>query len=148
MRECRLSWEMLPDPALSEVEVWDALLDVGMSQTALLRHLPRLIRLGLLPDLGGRTEQVCRQLADVDRLRKAVEPSGKRTLLALDVSSSMGMPISGMPISARAASVALALVQLSTEPQASAVGFSTANPHTWRPSPSSSRLDSATSATT
>jgi 60 kDa SS-A/Ro ribonucleoprotein len=173
----RLSWEMLPDEALGEVVVWDALLDVGVPQTALMRQLPRLTRLGLLPDLGGRTDEVAAQLVDSARLRKArvhpvnvlvaqrtyasgrsargaatwsptqrvadaldaafyaafgaVEPSGKRTLLAVDVSGSMGVPISGMPITAREASAALALVQLATEPNASAVGFTTGNGRDW-----------------
>lgn len=171
VREHGLTWEMLPDPALGEPDVWDALLDVGIPQTALMRQLPRLTRLGLLPDLGGRTGEVCAQLTDADRLRRArvhpvnvlvaqrtyasgrsargagawvptravvdaldaafyaafgaVEPSGTRTLLALDVSGSMGVPVSGMPITAREASAALALVQLATEPASSAVGFTT-----------------------
>ena len=158
VREYGLSWEMLPDAALGEVVVWDALLDAGIPQTALLRQLPRLTRLGMLPDLGGRTSEVTAQLTDVERLRAArvhpvnvlvaqrtyasgrsargagewtpttkvvdaldaafyaafgaVEPSGKRTLLAVDVSGSMGSPISGMPLTAREASAALALVQL------------------------------------
>jgi 60 kDa SS-A/Ro ribonucleoprotein len=43
---------MLPDPALGEVAVWDALLDVGVPQSALMRQLPRLTRLGMLPDSG------------------------------------------------------------------------------------------------
>lgn len=169
VRDHGLSWEMLPDGALGEVAVWDALLDVGLPQTALMRQLPRLTRLGMLTDTGGRTDEVVARLADADRLRKgrvhpvsvlvaqrtyasgrsargagtwepsrkvtdaldsafyaafgAVEPSGKRTLLAVDVSGSMGAPISGMPITAREASAALALVQLATEPSASAVGF-------------------------
>ncbi|MGB8021532.1 MAG: TROVE domain-containing protein [Candidatus Nanopelagicales bacterium] len=169
VREYGLSWEMLPDAALGEVAVWDALLDAGVPQTALLRQLPRLTRLGMLPDLGGRTGEVVAQLTDVGRLRAArvhpvnvliaqrtyaagrsargagewtptpkvvdaldaafyaafgaVEPSGKRTLLAVDVSGSMRVPISGMPITAREASAALVLVQLATEPSASAVGF-------------------------
>lgn len=171
VREHKLSWEMLPDAALGEVGVWDALLDAGVPQTALMRQLPRLTRLGMLPDLGGRTEEVTGQLTDAERLRAgrihpvnvlvaqrtyasgrsargagewvpsqkvadaldaafytafgAVEPSGRRTLLAVDVSGSMGVPISGMPITAREASAALALVQLATEPSASAVGFTT-----------------------
>lgn len=170
VRDFGLTWEMLPDAALGEVEVWDALLDVGIPQTALLRQLPRLTRLGMLPDLGGRTEEVCAQLTDADRLRKgrvhpvsvlvaqrtyasgrsargagewqptrrvvdaldaafyaafgAVQPSGTRTLLAVDVSASMGWPAAGLGITAREASAALALVQLATEPAASAVGFS------------------------
>ena len=171
VREYRLSWEMLPDAALGEVTVWDALLDVGVPQTALMRQLPRLTRLGMLPDLGGRTDEVAARLTDAERLRSgrvhpvnvlvaqrtyssgrsargggewvpsrkvadaldaafytafgAVEPSGTRTLLAVDVSGSMAVPISGMPITAREASAALALVQLATEPSAAAVGFTT-----------------------
>jgi 60 kDa SS-A/Ro ribonucleoprotein len=173
VRDYRLTWEMLPDAALGEPAVWDALLDVGLPQTALMRQLPRLTRLGLLPELGGRTAEVVGQLTDAERLRTgrvhpvnvlvaqrtyaagrsargagewtpirqvvdgldaafytafgAVEPAGTRTLLAVDVSGSMGSPVSGMPISAREASAALALVQLATEPSATAVGFSADN---------------------
>lgn len=170
VRDYRLSWEMLPDEALGKANVWEALLDVGVPQTALMRQLPRLTNLGLLSDLGGRTDEIAARLADTERLRKgrvhpvnvlvaqrtyaggrsargsgewtpsrkiadaldaafynafgAVQPSGTRTLLALDVSGSMAAPISGLPITAREASAALALVQLATEPQATAVGFS------------------------
>ena len=181
VRDHGLSWEMLPDAALGEVQVWDALLDVGVPQTALMRQLPRLTRLGMLPDIGGRTAEVTAQLTDAVRLRSArvhpvnvlvaqrtyaagrsargagtwepsrtvtdaldaafyaafgaVEPSGMRTLLAVDVSGSMGVPISGMPITAREASAALALVQLATEPSATAVGFtSRAGGHGWHDS--------------
>lgn len=172
VRDYRLTWEMLPDAALARPEVWDALLDVGVPMTALMRQLPRLTRLGMLPAIGGRTREVCAQLTDADRLRKArvhpvsvlvaqrtyaggashrgtaqweptakvadaldaafyaafgaVEPSGRRTMLAVDVSGSMTMPISGMAINAREASAALALVQLATEPDAAAYGFSSA----------------------
>ena len=172
VRDYRLTWEMLPDAALARPEVWDALLDVGVPMTALMRQLPRLTRLGMLPAIGGRTKEVCAQLTDADRLRKArvhpvsvlvaqrtyaggashrgtaqweptakvadaldaafyaafgaVEPSGKRTMLAVDVSGSMTMPISGMAITAREASAALALVRLATEPDATAYGFSSA----------------------
>lgn len=169
IREYRLSWEMLPTEALNEVAVWDALLDVGVPQTALLRQLPRLTRLGMLPEIGGRTDQVVTQLVDPDRLKKArvhpvnvliaqrtyargrsvrgsstwtpttrvvdaldrafyaafgaVEPANRRTMLALDVSGSMCSTISDMPLSAREASAALALVQMATEPQVTTVGF-------------------------
>ncbi|HRD62966.1 MAG TPA: TROVE domain-containing protein, partial [Nocardioides sp.] len=44
VRDYRLSWEMLPDVALGEAAAWDALLDVGVPQTALMRQLPRLTR--------------------------------------------------------------------------------------------------------
>ena len=71
VRDYRLTWEMLPDAALARPEVWDALLDVGVPMTALMRQLPRLTRLGMLPAIGGRTKEVCAQLTDADRLRKA-----------------------------------------------------------------------------
>lgn len=71
IREHHLTWEMFPDQALKETAVWDALLDVGIPQTALLRQLPRLTRLGMLPGLGGRTDEVCAQLTDPERLRRA-----------------------------------------------------------------------------
>jgi 60 kDa SS-A/Ro ribonucleoprotein len=53
-----------------------------------------------------------------------VEPTGKRTLLALDVSASMaGAAISNLPLTAREASAALALVTAATEPDYDIVGF-------------------------
>lgn len=52
-----------------------------------------------------------------------VEPAGKRTLLVLDVSGSMGWPIGGQPITAREASAALALVTMVSEPDTTVVGF-------------------------
>ncbi len=180
VRDHGLSWEMLPDAALNEAAVWEALLDSGLPQTALMRQLPRLTRLGVLPALGGRTAEVAAQLADADRLGKArvhpvnvlvaqrtyasghsargagewtptpaitdaldaafyaafgaVRLSGKRTMLAVDVSGSMAAPISGMPITAREASAALALVQLATEPSAAAYGFASGPSRTWHSS--------------
>lgn len=156
-----LSWEMLPDEALNRPDVWEALLDKGMPQTALIRQLPRLTKLGLLDSLGSRTAMVATQLASPERLRKgrvhpvsvlvalrtyvsgqgargsmtwkasrpivdaldsafyaafgAVEPSGKRLMLALDVSGSMGAAVSGLPLTCREASAALALVTAATE---------------------------------
>ncbi|WP_336081560.1 TROVE domain-containing protein [Nocardia sp. SSK8] len=172
VREYRLSWEMLPDAALNSAPVWEALLDNGLPQTALLRQLPRLTRLGLLDPLGSRTAAVCAQLTDLDRLRKArvhpvaaliaqrtyasgrsargsgtwtpsapvvealdaafyaafgtVEATGLRHLLALDVSGSMVSAISGLPLSAREASAALALVTARIEPRHQIVGFTSA----------------------
>ncbi|MFJ3403709.1 TROVE domain-containing protein [Promicromonospora sp. NPDC090134] len=178
VRDAGLTWEMLPDAALAEPAVWDALLDVGVPTTALMRQLPRLTRLGLLPAVGGRTHEVAGLLADPERLRRArvhpvnvlvaqrtyasgvsargagrweptqrvvdaldagfyaafgaIEPSGKRLLLAVDVSGSMSAPIAGMPLTAREASAALALVQLATEPGSSAVGFTRGTGRGWR----------------
>lgn len=61
----------------------------------------------------------------------SVRPSGARTLLALDVSGSMSAPIAGLPISAREASAALAMVGLATEPDATAVAFTAGNRWQW-----------------
>lgn len=53
----------------------------------------------------------------------AVEPSNVRTLLALDFSASMDHSISSAPLSARAASAAMALVTVKTEPVAHVIAF-------------------------
>jgi 60 kDa SS-A/Ro ribonucleoprotein len=175
VREYRLPWEALPDEVINRPEVWEALLDVdAVPATALLRQLPRLTRLGLLPDLEGRgvgvTAEVVRRLTDPERLRRgrvhplqvlvalrtyasgrsdrgssrwtpsrrvvdaldaafyvafgAVTPSGRRTLLALDVSGSMTQStVAGTPLTPREASAALALVTLSVEPSCQVLGF-------------------------
>lgn len=172
-----LPWEALPDAALSEPDVWRSLLENGLPQTALMRQLPRLTRLGVLDDKYTR-DRVCARLADSDRLRSArvhpmnvllaaktyaggasllgrstwqanrhvvdaldaafynaygaIEPTGKRTLLALDVSGSMGGHAAGMPISCREASAALALVTMATEQDVTVVGFTAAGRSAWR----------------
>lgn len=169
IRTHKLTWEMLPDTALNDRAVWEALLEVGVPQTALMRQLPRLTRLDLLAPLGEWTGRVAAQLADADRLRKArvhpinvlvalrtyasgksargdgtwtpsapiidaldtafyqafgaVPSTGKRFMLALDVSGSMGAAISGMPLTAREAAAALALVTASVEPNHAIFGF-------------------------
>lgn len=170
--EYGLSWEMLPDAALTEPAVWEAMVDAGMPQTALLRQLPRLTRLGVLAQTGERTRRVADQLRDPRRLRSArvhpvnvlvalrtyasgrsvrgeagwrpvarivdalddafyaafgaVQPTGTRTLLALDVSGSMTQQVSGLPLSCREASAALALVTAATERDHQIVGFTAA----------------------
>uniref|UniRef100_UPI0035E3ECCE TROVE domain-containing protein n=2 Tax=Nocardia speluncae TaxID=419477 RepID=UPI0035E3ECCE len=169
VHEYRLSWEMLPDTALTEPAVWEALLDNGLPHTALMRQLPQLTGLGLLDPLATRTGAVAAQPADPERLQRArvhpvnvlvalrtyaagrgvrgrgtwtpaqqivdaldaafyaafraVKPTGKRYLLALDVSGSMASPIAGLPLSAREASAALALVTAATETHHRIVGF-------------------------
>lgn len=168
VREHRLSWEMLRSEHLNDGEVWLALLENGLPQTALMRQLPRLTKLGLLS--GPTKMQVVEQLADPERLRKGrvhpinvllalrtyasgvslrgdstwtpvpaivdaldaafyasfgvIEPAGKRTRVALDVSGSMSFGnISGMPITPREASAAMAMVTVATEPEVDVVGF-------------------------
>lgn len=53
-----------------------------------------------------------------------VEPTGKRHLLALDISGSMGYRAFQSGMSCREASAALALITMATEPQCDVVGFS------------------------
>ena len=53
----------------------------------------------------------------------AVVPTGKRRLLAIDVSGSMGSPVAGSPLSCREAAAALALIALRTEAEVHVVGF-------------------------
>jgi 60 kDa SS-A/Ro ribonucleoprotein len=55
-----------------------------------------------------------------------VKASGKRVLIALDVSGSMGSPIMGSPLTCREATAALALVTMSTEKRTHVVGFTAA----------------------
>lgn len=60
---------------------------------------------------------------------EAVRPAGKRILLALDISGSMdGSHIAGSSLSARQASVAMALITAATEPSTHTVAF-TAGSH-------------------
>ncbi len=163
-----LSWEMLPDAALGEVAVWDALLDVGVPQTALMRQLQWFTRLGSCPTLSGRTAAVTAQLADAERLRPAGStrstcgsPSGPTPRAGRPGAPRLGADTEGGRCTgcsvrhgvrrggavrhahaaggrrvrldgsshlrhadhSRKTSAALALVQLATEPHASAVGF-------------------------
>ena len=76
---------------------------------------------------GGTWEPSPRVVAALDGAFRAafaaVEPAGKRFLLALDVSGSMGASLAGSPLSCREAAAALALVTAATEPACCAVAF-------------------------
>ena len=65
----------------------------------------------------------------------AVVPTGKRTLLALDVSGSMAVPIAGTSLTCREAAAAMAMVTARTEPAHQLVAFSapkSSRPHLQR----------------
>lgn len=66
-----LSWEMLPDAALNEPKVWEMFLANGMPQTALMRQLPRLTRLGVLTPMSQATRLVTTQLTNETKLRQS-----------------------------------------------------------------------------
>jgi 60 kDa SS-A/Ro ribonucleoprotein len=163
LRSTYLPWEALPDSAMNDTKVWDALLDNGMPINALVRQLPRLTRIGMLPPMGdGRTDEVVRQLLNPEAVKKSrihpfqvlvalktyqqghsdrgssswtpsrrvleamdemfylsfgnVEPTGKRTMNALDVSGSMSSRAGGLPMSCYEVVAALAMVTVRTEP--------------------------------
>jgi 60 kDa SS-A/Ro ribonucleoprotein len=80
---------------------------------------------------------------------RAVEPTGKRLLLALDVSGSMSWgQVAGTPLTPREASAALALVTASTERQVHILGFTAGGAAGLTPLPLSPgmRLDDAVRA--
>ena len=58
-----------------------------------------------------------------------VEPTGKRHLIALDVSGSMGAQFGGTVLTCREATAALALVTMAVEPVTHVVGFTSAGHH-------------------
>ncbi len=165
--------EALNTDHLTDPKVWAVMLDNGMPMTALIRNLPTLTRLGLIAPMGAYTKQVCDQLTNADKIRKArvhplqvlvalrtyssgvsargsqtwdavgpvvdaldgafdlsfgnVTPTGKRTMLALDVSGSMGWnDIAGMPgITPRIGSAAMAMLAARTESQYMVTAFAT-----------------------
>lgn len=177
IREYDLSWEMLPTEALNDAKVWETLLDKGLPHGALVRQLPRLTNLGLLPVLGGRTSEVAQALVNPEALRKArlhpinlliaqityaagqgasqtwtpnpkivdaldaafyasfetAPTSGKRHLIGVDVSGSMGSvayPINGNPYSYESRGLtsaqiagAFALAVVKNEPESHVFGF-------------------------
>ena len=167
-----LSWEMLPDAALTEAKVWNALLDNGIPLTALIRNLPRLTNLGVIGSAlkkGDRTADVVAKITDQTYLQKSrihpfnvlvanrtyaaghsyrgsstwkpsrpivgaldkafykafgnVEPANKRTLIALDVSGSMGSQIYNSPLRSCEVTACFSLVTAATEPVTETYGF-------------------------
>lgn len=66
-----VTWEMLPDAALTEKNVWSVLLEKGVPQGALIRQLPRLTNLGLFEPGSKYTELVVKQLTDEQILHKS-----------------------------------------------------------------------------
>lgn len=186
-----LPWEALPDAALNEPLVWEAMIARGMPATALMRQLPRLTRLGVLAQSSPTTKTVAAQLQNPERLKAArvhpvnvliaqrtyasgkslrgsstwtpvrqivdaldagfyaaygtIEPTGRPTMLALDVSGSMASgSVGGLPMTPREASAALALVQMSIEPDTHVVGFTGGGRSYWERSSQRQNVDALT----
>ncbi len=65
-----LPWEALPDVAMNEPEVWDALLpNIGI--TALVRQLGRLSKIGVTKPMSKSTNLVVAKLSDVEAIQKS-----------------------------------------------------------------------------
>lgn len=77
-----LPWEALPDAAMNEQEVWEALLPhTGI--TALIRQLGRLSNIGLIAPLGGQTNAIAAKLTDENAIKRGrVHPLQVLTALA------------------------------------------------------------------
>lgn len=74
--EARLPWEALPDALLKSPEIWEALLP-SMGQTALIRQLPRLTRVGLIKPLSKTNDTVANMITNAERLKKGrIHPIG------------------------------------------------------------------------
>lgn len=71
LRKYKLPWEALPDSAMNNPKVWDVMLDNGVPLGALLRQLPRLTKMGVLPQMGGRTDEVISMLLNAEQLEQA-----------------------------------------------------------------------------
>lgn len=72
VRDYGLTWEMLPSDALNAPAVWEALLEGRLPLGALIRQLPRLTKLGLLPAMGGGwTGSIVERLTNPVELRAA-----------------------------------------------------------------------------
>lgn len=64
-----VTWEMIPDRFINDVEVWTALINKGIPQHALIKQLPRLTKLGLTNGDTGKV--IADQLVDPNRLKGA-----------------------------------------------------------------------------
>lgn len=64
-----VTWEMIPDKWINEPSLWEALIEKGIPQGALIRQLPRLTRAGVLT--GAMLDKVAEQLVDPERLKGA-----------------------------------------------------------------------------
>ena len=70
IREYNLPWEALPDEAMNEPAVWEALLpDLGV--TAMVRQLGRLSRIGLISPLSDATRLIVDRLTDDEQIQKS-----------------------------------------------------------------------------
>ncbi|MCW4050519.1 MAG: TROVE domain-containing protein [Candidatus Bathyarchaeota archaeon] len=71
IEEFSLPREAIPTEHLKSAKIWNALFDVGMPMTAMVRNLGNMTRLGVLKPLGKRSKVVAERLADIEQIKKA-----------------------------------------------------------------------------
>jgi 60 kDa SS-A/Ro ribonucleoprotein len=71
IRKYDLPREVVPTEFLTNPEVWQALLDVKMPMTALIRNLANMTRVGLLTSTSDATQDVIKSLLNEEYLQKA-----------------------------------------------------------------------------
>jgi 60 kDa SS-A/Ro ribonucleoprotein len=180
-----LSWEHLPDSALSQVAIWEAMVP-NMGITALVRNLGRLSGNGYAKPMSVGEKVIVDRLSDAESIAKSrihplqvltglytykqgrgtkgslqwtsspkildaleeafyasfgnVVPANKRTLVGVDVSSSMTWgTIAGSPFTPREAAAAMTMVWMRSEPQVFPMAFT--NQFTPLPITAKSTLD-------
>uniref|UniRef100_A0A8C2XY82 TROVE domain-containing protein n=1 Tax=Capra hircus TaxID=9925 RepID=A0A8C2XY82_CAPHI len=137
IEEHRLVREHLLTNHLKSREVWKALLQ-EMPLTALLRNLGKMTANSVLEPGNSEVSLVCEKLCNEKLLKKVrisqsrihkigfpwLEPTGKRFLLAIDVSGSMNQRVLGSVLNASTVAAAMCMVVTRTEKDSSIVAFS------------------------
>uniref|UniRef100_A0A674IQI3 RNA-binding protein RO60 n=1 Tax=Terrapene triunguis TaxID=2587831 RepID=A0A674IQI3_9SAUR len=123
IEEYRLVREHLQTNHLKSKEVWKALLQ-EMPLTAMLRNLGKMTANSVLEPASPEVAIVCERLRNEKLLKKTVEPTGKRFLLAVDVSASMTQRVLGSVLNASTVAAAMCMVVARTEKDSNIVAFS------------------------
>ena len=93
-----ITHEMLPDAALREPRVWEALVENQMPMTALIRQLPRLTNLGVIGPGQAFNYQVIGQLTNTELLAKARVHPMRMLLAARTYAAGRGMRSTWTPV--------------------------------------------------
>lgn len=193
VREYSLTWEMLPDKALTSVMVWEALIE-NIPYMAMVRNLGRFSSLGMTAPMSEMAVELAKKVDNQEVITRShihpvnllnaqrtyesgrgfrgrnswdvspliaealeeafyksfknVKKTGLRTMLALDVSSSMTFDnCVGSNITPREASAAMAMTTLRAEglENTHVIGFTSSNKHgapwDWSSEPQVTPLD-------
>ncbi|XP_015491183.1 60 kDa SS-A/Ro ribonucleoprotein isoform X2 [Parus major] len=108
---------------LKSKEVWKALLK-EMPISVLLRNLGKLAANSVLEPRGSEVAIVCEKLRNEKLLKKTLEPTGKRFVIAVDVSGSMTQKVLGSVLNASTVAAVMCMVVARTEKDSQIVAFS------------------------